>query len=181
MRLPLAYFGDPVLRKKGVPVSDITDEIKELVQNMIETMFAEKGIGLAAPQVHRSLRIFVTNIPIKNDEGELIPGETKVYINPEMVEISKETIAYNEACLSIPGLRGEVIRPFRITIHAQDINGKEFTESLEGLNAICACHENDHINGVLFVDRIKGKPRQEMEPKLKEIKKEFYLKKTNSG
>lgn len=173
MRLPLAYFGDPILRKKAIPVAAISPEIKELVQNMIETMFQEKGIGLAGPQVHQSLRIFVTSVPQKNDEGELVQGKTKVYINPEITEFSKETISYNEACLSIPGLRGEVIRPFRITIKALDIDGKEFVEILEGLDAVCACHENDHINGVLFIDRIKGKMRQELEPKLKEIKKKF--------
>ena len=174
MRLPIAYYGDPILRKKASPVKTVSDEIKELVQNMIETMLVENGIGLAAPQIHQSLRIFITAVPKKNDEGELIRSKPKVYINPEILKISKETVSYNEGCLSIPGIRGEVERPFCITIKALDINGQEFVEVLEGLDAVCTCHENDHINGVLYVDRIKGKARQAMEPKLKEIKKKYH-------
>jgi len=173
MKLPLAYYGDPILRKKGVSVSEITPEIQELVQNMIETMFIEKGIGLAAPQVHHSLRIFVTAIPAKNDEGELIQGDVKVYINPEILEVSKETTSYNEGCLSIPGIRYDIVRPFRVKVKALDKDGNEFVEVLEGLSSVCVCHENDHINGVLFIDRVVGKPRQEMEPKLKELKKKY--------
>lgn len=174
MRLKIIYYGNPLLRKKAQPVDAVTPEIKQFAQDMIETMFLENGIGLAANQVGRLLRIFVTAVPGKDDEGNLKPGKVKVYINPEITDFSEDKVAYNEGCLSIPGLRGEVARPFRVKIRALDIEGNSFEEELEGLDSVCVCHENDHLNGVLFIDRIKGKEREEMEKRLKQIKKEFH-------
>ena len=175
MRLKIIYYGNPLLRTKAKPVDALTPEIKQFAQDMVETMFLENGIGLAANQVGSLLRIFVTSVPKKDDEGRLQPGKVKIYINPEIVEFSDDKVAYNEGCLSIPGLRGEVSRPFRVKIKALDIDGNPFEEELEGLDSVCVCHENDHLNGVLFIDRIKGKEREEMEKKLKQIKKEFHL------
>lgn len=176
MELPLAYYGDPVLRKKGCPVEEITDEIRQLVNDMIDTMRANDGIGLAAPQVHRSLTLFVTEIPIPSKdevtgEGKWLPGPVRVFINPTITALSEEQVTNEEGCLSIPEVHGPVTRPVAIKIKATDLDGKEFEEEFQWLDARCFMHENDHINGVLFIDRIHGKARTEMESQLRALKK----------
>jgi peptide deformylase len=176
MKLSLAYYGDPILRKKTKRVAEITQEIKDLVADMIETMHVYKGIGLAAPQVHRDLAIFITYVPQEQPDGKWIPGPLKVFINAKVLSISEEEEIRSEGCLSMPKLYGEVSRPVKIKIQATDLEGKQFEEELQGLDARCFLHENDHINGVLFIDRIFGKARKDLEPKLKEIKKNLSSK-----
>lgn len=176
MKLPLAYYGDPILRKKCEPIGEITDEIRQLVSDMVETMEANNGIGLAAPQVSRLLRLFIMCIPSEDEEGNTVPGVLRVFINPEIVEYSDEESACSEGCLSIPKLYGEVSRPHRVRVRAMDLEGNIFEDEFEALDSHCVLHENDHINGVLFIDRIHGKERKEMEGKLREIKKTFYKK-----
>jgi len=171
MELDLAYYGNPILRKKGEPIEEITEEFRELVAGMVETMEKHNGIGLAAPQVHRSLRLFITQVPQENENGKFEDGELRVYINPEILEVSDESSTLDEGCLSIPGLRGHVKRPVRARVRARDLDGNSFEVTVEGLEARCVLHENDHINGVLFIDRIRGKARKELEPKLKKLKK----------
>lgn len=176
MELPLAYFGDPVLRKKTAPIPEITDEIRKLAQDMVDTMRACNGIGLAAPQIHRSIAIFVTEVPIpkKNAEtGEVTweNGPVRVFINPKIMSYSEEEWTSEEGCLSIPGIFGPVTRPVVIKVQATDLDGKVFTEEFKMLDARCIMHENDHINGVLFIDRVQGKARTELEPQLRELKK----------
>lgn len=176
MELPLAYYGDPVLRKKVCPVEEITDEIRQLAQDMIDTMRANNGIGLAAPQVHRSLALFVTETPIPSKDeatGEMnwLPGPVRVYVNPKIIAYSQEQWTNEEGCLSIPGIYGPVTRPVAIKIQATDLDGKEIEEEFQWLDARCIMHENDHINGVLFIDRLHGKERTEVEPKLRALKK----------
>jgi peptide deformylase len=173
MKLPLAYYGNPILRKKGAKVESITDEIRSLVSDMIETMNESNGIGIAAPQVHRSLALFITSPPVEGQDGVYHPGTPKVYINPMIIAHGDDSWVHDEACLSIPKVRGEVERPKMIKIQAMDLNGVIFEEELYGWDARVFLHENDHINGVLFIDRIKGKKRKEMEPSLREIKKKY--------
>jgi peptide deformylase len=173
MKLTLAYYGEPILRKKTVPVLELSEEIRQLVADMVETMQACNGVGLAAPQVHRSLSIFVTCVPKKQLDGKWIPGQLRVFINPKILSVTKETEVHSEGCLSIPKIYGEVERPSKVTVRATDLNGNIFEEEFSGLEACCVLHENDHINGVLFVDRIFGKARKELEPKLRTIKKNF--------
>jgi peptide deformylase len=173
MKLPLAYYGNPILRKKGAKVESITDEIRSLVANMIETMHESHGIGIAAPQVHQSLAIFITCPPVEGPDGTFQPGTPKVYINPKILSHGEDAWVHDEACLSIPKLRGDVERPKMIKIQAMDLNGVTFEEELYGWDARVFLHENDHINGVLFIDRIHGKKRKEMEPALREIKKKY--------
>jgi peptide deformylase len=178
MKLPLAYYGNPILRKKAALVEEINEEIHQLVQDMIETMEVENGIGIAAPQVQRSLAIFITQIPIEGaEEDSFLPGEIHVFINPRLLKISEETWESSEGCLSIPKLNGQVERPIKIAFEALNLEGKKFSGELVGLEARAFLHENDHINGVLYIDRIKGKARQEIEPKLREIKKLYSSKK----
>src|ERR1700733_734328 len=157
MKLPLAYYGDPILRKKTVPVLELNEEIRQLVADMVETMRASNGVGLAAPQIHRSLSIFITCVPQEQPDGKWIPGKLRVFINPKILSVTKETEVHSEGCLSIPKIYGEVERPFKVTVRATDLNGYTFEEEFSGLEACCVLHENDHINGVLFVDRIYGK------------------------
>jgi len=172
MELKLSYYGDPVLRKKGVPVSNFDDALKTLVVDMIDTMKKHDGIGLAAPQVGKSLRVFITYVPEKNDEGEYEEGTEilKIYINPEILEYSQETDILNEGCLSIPNIHGDVERPCYVKVKAFDLEGNPFITDAYELEAHCILHENDHINGVLFIDRVRGKERQKLEPLLKRLK-----------
>ena len=176
MKLPLVFYGDPFLRKKAVRIEEINDELKERVANMTETLYAENGIGLAATQVHYDARLFITCMPQLGPDGSQSPGIIKVYINPEIVEVSSETNTASEGCLSIPGLRGDVERPNRVKISATDLDGNRFTEEVEGYEAHCILHENDHLNGVLYIDRIKGKERKEIKKKLEALKKKLRKK-----
>lgn len=177
MHLPLAYYGDPILRKKCDKVEKFDDKLKQLVKDMEETMFLHDGVGLAAPQVHVSLAVFMTNIPIQTGPDEWNPGPTNIYINPKIIEYSDEDWLRGEGCLSIPNVFGTVCRPMHIKIEAVDVEGKRFTEELSGLPARAFMHENDHINGVLFIDRVHKNEREKMEAELREIKKKFSSKK----
>lgn len=177
MKLPLTYYGDPILRKKCSPVIEIDDDIKTLVADMIETMESSNGIGIAAPQVGRSLRIFITHVSYENDDGELIEKPLKIFINPEILDFSIDKSIMSEGCLSIPKLHGDVTRPSTVKIKATDLENREFIEEFQGLDAHCVLHENDHINGVLFIDRMDKKERKEIEKKLRQVKQDYYDKK----
>lgn len=173
MILDLKYFGDEVLRKKAEPVEKITDEIRELVKNMIATMNRWKGVGIAAPQVGVSLRIFVSNIDFEDDEGEIHFCEPKVYINPVLSNFGEIFVEKSEGCLSIPGLYAPVSRPLRVDVEALNLEEEIFTEKASRYLARCIMHETDHLNGILFIDRIKGKMRRDLEPELKKIQKDL--------
>jgi peptide deformylase len=177
MILSLAYYGDPILRKKTDLVQEINDDIRQLVADMIETMYAEDGIGLAAPQVHHSFSLFVTCVPTYVDEHTLIPGTERVFINPKILSYSEEKNSLPEACLSLPKLSGYVTRPLKIVVEAMDLEGKIFTQEFVDYEARCILHENDHINGKLYIDRMENKERQALEQKLREIKKKYSSKK----
>jgi peptide deformylase len=171
MLLKIYYYGHPVLRKHCEPITEVTDEIRKLARDMIETMDKSDGIGLAAPQVGHSIRMFVLRNYIFTEEGHWTLSEPKVYINPKLSSPGEQLLYDIEGCLSIPGLRLHVTRPDKITVEAMDLDGKIFVEELEGYNARVRMHENDHINGVLFVDRIEASDRKKVDPILKEIKK----------
>lgn len=180
MHLPLAYYGDPALRKKCEPVTTFDEKLKQFVKDMEETMVFHDGIGIAAPQVHVSLAVFITCIPIKTGPDQTKPGKSRLFINPKILEYSEEEWLRGEGCLSIPKLYGNVSRPLRIKIEAFDLDGKLFAEELSGIEARAFMHENDHINGVLFIDRIKGEERKKMEAELREIKKKYAKMKKNN-
>lgn len=172
MKLPLAYYGDPILRKKAARVEEINDEIRELVANMIDTMYQTDGIGIAAPQVHHSLALFVICRMYKDEEGRWNSSDkNQVFINPKIISYSDEKTRYSEGCLSIPKINGYVSRPFKVVVTATDLDGQEFTKEFTDLEAHIVLHENDHINGVLFIDRMEAKERKLIEPKLRAFKK----------
>lgn len=173
MKLKLAYYGNPILRKKADPVAKITDETRALITQMFEMMEIENGIGLAAPQVNLSLRIFVMQVPIQNEDESWDPGVKRVFINPTILSFSEETDYREEGCLSIPKLIGDVERPVEVTVEALDQDGNKFTETFTDLEARCVLHENDHINGKLFIDRMDKNDRKLIEKALREIKNKY--------
>lgn len=137
----LRLEGDAILRKQSKEIKVISDRIKELAEDMVETMYDNNGVGLAAPQVGVLRRLFVVDI------GE---GPT-VFVNPEITERSGEQFGV-EGCLSVPGKQGDVLRPYKIHVKAQNINGETFELEAEEFYARAICHENDHLNGVLYID-----------------------------
>lgn len=143
----LRLEGDEILRKKAKEVKDITPRVQELVQDMIETMYENNGVGLAAPQVGILKRIFVVDI----GDGE---GPT-VFINPEITEASGEQFGA-EGCLSIPGKQGDVLRPYSIHVKAQNEAGETFEIDAEEFYARAICHEYDHLEGVLYIDKAEN-------------------------
>lgn len=146
----IVKFGDPVLETPTQLVKEITDEIRTLVADMIETMYAAPGVGLAATQVGVPLRVAVIDITVGEDPDALL-----VMINPEVIAQSGAQTE-EEGCLSIPGYTEYVQRPERATIRALDLDGREFTKEGEGLLARAFCHETDHLDGTLYIHRLSG-------------------------
>jgi peptide deformylase len=173
MRLPFHYYGDPVLRTRCLDVREINDEIRTLVSDMIETMDAHDGMGLAAPQIGKLLRLFVIRNHNVDERGYIKLTTPQAFINPQITIEGDEFDEMTEGCLSIPGIREMVRRPFKITVEAMDEHGKTYVETREGLDARVVLHENDHINGVLFIDRIDKRAKKRIEPLLRNIKKKY--------
>jgi peptide deformylase len=171
--LPLAYYGDPVLRKKAAPINAITEDVVRLAEEMVETMNACDGWGLAAPQVHHSVRLFVMRLPIEKGE-ELELGEAVVFINPKLSAFSQETLRAPEGCLSIPTLRADVDRSREIMVEYTDLEGKTTKKLFTGWAARVIMHENDHLDGVLFIDRLSKEERSLLEPSLQNLKKRLH-------
>ena len=148
----IRLLGDPVLREKADPVETVDEEVRELVQDLLDTMYAAEGIGLAAPQVGVGLRVFVYDVR----DPELPAG---ALINPEVVE-REGTVKEEEGCLSIPGLSELVERSERVVVRGRDAEGEEVVIEAEGLLSRCLQHEADHLDGVLFLDRVSPLKRR---------------------
>jgi peptide deformylase len=142
---------DKQLRLVSRPVEKVTAELRKLADDMLETMYAAPGIGLAAIQVAQPVRLITMDLAKRDEEGESTP-RPRVFINPEILAVSEERSVYEEGCLSIPEYYEEVERPARVRIRFTDLDGKLHEEDAEGLFATCIQHEIDHLNGVLFVD-----------------------------
>jgi len=169
MILPLIYYGNARLRVRCEEVDKITDEIKQFCLDMIETMDANNGIGLAAIQLDKHFRIIVIRPFLEDDKGETYLDKAEVFINPKLSSPSKVTENLPEGCLSIPSMHLEVERPFSIHVEALDMNGNKICKEVKGFTARQIMHENDHLNGVLFIDRLQDKKRKEVESELKKI------------
>ena len=169
--LPLAYYGDPILRQKASTIDTITEEIKKLVEEMIETMDACDGIGLAAPQIHHAIRLFIIRVPDQRASNELALGKIKVLINPKISLPSEETWKADEGCLSIPTIHASVERPKAITVEYTDMEGNPMKERVFGWEARVILHENDHIDGILFVDRLDEQLRLNLKKDLQNLEK----------
>lgn len=169
----IRIYGDPVLREKAQPVTEVTPETLALAADMLETMYAAKGIGLAAPQVGEGVRVFVLDVDWVEHEGgpEQHKPNPRVFIDPEITWESTEDGKMSEGCLSLPGIEGDVFRPQEVKVAYTDRKGARRERKLTGLEARCAQHEIDHLNGVLFVDRMPFVRRQMLVGKLNALKK----------
>lgn len=171
MILPIYLYGHPVLRKETVEVTPDYPKLKELIQNMFETMYNADGVGLAAPQVGLNLRLFVIDLePLAEDEPKYA-GFKKVFINPRIVEYKGEIVKLNEGCLSLPGLSESVEREESVRIQYFDEDFKPHDEEYSDFFARCIQHEYDHIEGKLFIDKISAIRKQLIKSKLNNMLK----------
>ena len=178
MILPIVAYGDPVLRKECMDIDADYPNLKELIVNMKETMYNASGVGLAAPQIGKAIRLFLIDAsPFAEDEDldeadrETLKSFNKVFINAQILEEEGEEWSFNEGCLSIPDVRQDVLRQPKVTIEYQDEDFKTHTEVLEGLAARVFQHEYDHIEGVLFTDKISSLKKRLIKKKLENISK----------
>jgi peptide deformylase len=174
MKLPVSIYDAEVLRKRALPVDEITPKIVKLAHDMIETMVESNGVGLAAPQVGKLLRIFIIRDEKLESDGSYSLGDPEVIINPHLSKPSAEKISMLEGCLSLPGLHVEVIRPKSIHLRYQNLKGEWIEEALTDFRARVTMHENDHLNGVLTIDRLDKRERKKIEPHLLAIKKKYH-------
>ncbi len=144
MILDITKLGEPILREKAQPVAEVNDEIRQLCEDMFETMIDAEGVGLAGPQVGKNLRLFVL---IADDEVR------RVFINPQIIKTSEEVGEYDEGCLSIPQVYETITRPTKVTVQALNEKGKPFTLEADGFLARIIQHEYDHLDGILYIDR----------------------------
>ena len=171
MILPIVAYGDPVLKKKAVDIGPDYPDLQKLIDNMFETMYHAHGVGLAAPQVGRSIRLFIVDAsPFEDQEPEL-KDFVQVFINPEIVSEEGKEWTFNEGCLSIPGIREDVDRKPTLLLRYYDEHFDFYEEEFTGLAARVIQHEYDHIEGKLFVDRIGSFKRTMISGKLKDISK----------
>ena len=176
MILPILSYGNSVLKKKALPISINKKNLKNLIINMWDTMYAAQGVGLAAPQIGEPIRLFIVdtypfsdNDDLSIDEKNFLKGFKKVFINPKIIsEYGKECV-FSEGCLSIPGIREDVKRKDSITIKFHDLNGTVSKESFSGIAARVIQHEYDHLEGILFTDKLSFLKKKTIKRKLAEI------------
>jgi len=178
MILPIIAYGDPVLRKVGITIDKDFPNLTELIDNMRETMTAAHGVGLAAPQIGKAIRLFlVDTTPFAEDEDldkeerEFLAGFDRVFINAKILEETGDEWVFNEGCLSIPDVREDVFRKDTVTIEYVDADFKKHTETLTGIAARVVQHEYDHIEGVLFTDKLSSLKKRLIKKKLDNISK----------
>jgi peptide deformylase len=165
MIYPIVKYGNPVLEKPAAPVTDFDDELKKLVEDMFESMYEAKGVGLAAPQIGISKRLAVIDVTFKEN-----PREKLVLANPEIIHTEgKQT--QSEGCLSIPDFRESVTRANKVTIRAQDVNGKWYEKIGEELLARAFLHETDHLNGKLYLSHLSALKRDLIKRKIRKLVK----------
>ncbi len=164
--LPIVLYPDPILREKALPVEEFDEDLEVLVRNMVQTMHSAPGVGLAAPQVGVSRRLAVVDISVGEHPDELL-----VLVNPSIVR-QEGSDDDTEGCLSIPDLTEKVKRPFSIVVEAADARGESFSLEAEGFLARAICHEVDHLDGVLFTDRLRGLRREKARRFLKRLARE---------
>jgi len=163
---PIVKYGDPVLEKPATTITKFDAALAELAEDMFASMYAAQGVGLAAPQIGKSIRLAVVDVTGgKNAEAKI------VLVNPEVIHGEGEK-REEEGCLSIPGFRGYVVRPQFVTVKAQDVNGKSFEIRGEDLLARAFCHEIDHLNGILFLQHLSMLKRDLIRRKIKKLKKQ---------
>lgn len=181
--LPLIIAPDDILKQISKPVEKIDEALRQFMKDMVTTMYSEHGVGLASVQVGVLKRILVIDTDYKvedhhhhnHDHGNcggvhVTNTNPRYFINPEIVEFSKECSSYDEGCLSFPGARSEVVRPSKVKVKYLDFHGKEQTDEMSGLLATCIQHEIDHLDGITFVDHISKVKREMILKRMKKIK-----------
>jgi peptide deformylase len=158
---------DPVLKQRSQPVEAVDDGVRALMDDMLETMYAAPGIGLAAIQIGVPKRVIVMDLAREGEEPQ-----PRYFVNPEIVEANDELLPYEEGCLSVPDIYDEVERPSRVRIRYLNYRGEPVEEVAEGLYAVCIQHELDHLNGVLFIDHLSRLKRQRAIQKVKKAERE---------
>ncbi|MDR6301418.1 peptide deformylase [Mesonia maritima] len=178
MILPIVAYGDPVLKKKAKDIPEDYPQLQELIDNMWETMYNAHGVGLAAPQIGKSIRLFLVDASpfsededLTDEESEQLKTLKKAFINPQILEETGDEWAFNEGCLSIPEVREDVFRKPEITIEYFDENFNKKTETYDGLAARVIQHEYDHIEGILFTDKLSSLKKRLIKSKLQKISK----------
>ena len=162
----IVKYGDPILEKPGAPVTKFGSELEELAEDMFASMYAAQGVGLAAPQIGKSIRFCVVDVTAgKNPEAKI------VLVNPEVTHAEGE-VREEEGCLSIPGFRGYVVRPQFVTVKAQNAKGEPFEIRGENMLARAFCHEIDHLNGILFLQHLGMLKRDMIKRKIKKLRKQ---------
>lgn len=173
MILPITVYGNPILREPAPPVAEDSPALQKLIGDMIETMHNADGIGLAAPQVGRTERVFVIDVtPMAEEieaEGEGVPAMPMAFVNPEILAESDDAVDFEEGCLSIPDLRESVTRPERIRLRYRDRNFEEHEAEFSGFLARVLQHEYDHLEGVLFVDYLTPLKRRLLKRRLRNM------------
>jgi peptide deformylase len=177
MILPIVAYGHPVLREVAKPIGPDYPQLDKLIEDMWETMYGSNGVGLAAPQVNRAIRLFVvdsTQIFDNMDEEDQVdypdkPGLKQVFINARIISLNGEEWSYNEGCLSIPKIREDIMRNEEVVMEYQDENFNSYTKTFNGITARVILHEYDHIEGKLFIDRISLLKRKLIKGKLDDI------------
>ncbi|MFC7537028.1 peptide deformylase [Sphingomonas sp. GCM10030256] len=169
---PILCIPDPVLREISTPVDSIDNEVRTLISDMFETMYAAPGIGLAAVQVGVPKRLLVIDLMEPAEEGVEPVKDSRVFINPEILSESNNLVPYNEGCLSIPEQYAEVMRPDRVHARWLDEQGETQEEEISGLLAVCLQHEIDHLNGVLFIDHLSRLKRDMVVRKVAKLRRE---------
>src|SRR5437588_7435940 len=165
MIYPIVKYGDPVLEKPSEPISEFNQELRKLVEDMFESMYAAHGVGLAAPQIGISKRIAVIDVTFQED-----PDAKLVLVNPQII-LTEGKQKSSEGCLSIPDFREPVTRPQRVTVRAQDATGKWFEKTGEDMLARAFMHETDHLNGRLYIHHISALKRDLMKRKIRKLVK----------
>lgn len=164
--LPILTYPDPRLRTVASPVAEVNDEIRQLIDDMFETMYQAHGIGLAATQVDRHIQVITMDLAKEGEEPQ-----PQVFINPKVTPLTEELCPYQEGCLSIPEVYDTVSRPSRVQIDALDREGKAFSIEADGLLAVCIQHEMDHLNGIVFVDYLSSLKQSRARDKVKKVLK----------
>ena len=169
MRRPILIHPDPRLRKVCKPITEIDDEVRALADEMLATMYEANGLGLAAPQIGVTRRLFVMDCASRDEDAKPDPV---CVINPEIVSVSEETVEREEGCLSIPEIFTNIERPEAVRLRFIDQHGTEHEQDFDGIRARCVQHEVDHLNGKLFIDYISAMRRQMITSKMKKLKRE---------
>jgi len=170
--LPIVEVPDPRLRQISQPVEQVDDDLRKLIDDMFETMYAAPGIGLAAIQVGVPKRVLVIDLQEPEEEGGEPVRRPRVFVNPEILGHSDRDVPYNEGCLSVPEMYADVDRPDRIRARWLDRDGSSHEEEIDGLLAVCLQHEMDHLNGILFIDHLSRLKREMLLKKLAKLRRE---------